>query len=86
METVKIAVSLKKPIIDMLDKMVKDNLFPSRSDFIQNALEEKIIKYNNEMSFKKTNLAVELSKLDINYEQEFSEIGFERDSEEWPQY
>jgi len=78
--TTKIAISVDKKVLQRIDKLVDQNLFPSRSRAIQIALEEKLSKID------KSRLAVESSKLNKNEEQSLAEEGFIGEINEWPEY
>ncbi len=80
MGSVKIAVSIEKKIIERVDQMVQNKVFPNRSKAFQMALEEKFIRID------KSRLAVECSKLDISKEQTLADEGIKGDIEEWPEY
>ncbi|HET54133.1 MAG TPA: CopG family transcriptional regulator [Ignavibacteria bacterium] len=78
--TTKIAISVDKKVLQRIDKLVDQNLFPSRSRAIQIALEEKLSKID------KSRLAVESSKLNKNEEQSLAEEGLIGEINEWPEY
>ena len=80
MRTAKVAISLEKELLEKLDFMVRNQLFPSRSYAIQIALKEKLKK------MEANRLALECAKLDPKFEQELAEEGFAQDIEEWPKY
>lgn len=76
----KIAITLDELSISELDRLVIENVFRNRSQAIQEAVSEKLQR------LKKTRLTTESLKLDSEFEKEFSEIGFESDVAEWPEY
>jgi len=78
--TTKIAISVDKKVLQRIDKLVDQNLFPSRSRAIQIALEEKLSKID------KSRLAVESSKLNKIEEQSLAEESFFGEINEWPEY
>ncbi len=80
MKTAKIAISIDKETLMKLDRLVGSKVFPNRSRAIQEAVKEKINR------IEKNRLAQECSKLDTQYEQEFSEEGFDMEINEWPEY
>ena len=63
-----------------LDRLVRERIFPNRSRAIQEALEEKINKLEN------NKLALECEKLDPREEQKLAEEGFALEQEKWPDY
>lgn len=78
--TTKIAISVDKKVLQRIDKLVDQNLFPSRSRAIQIALEEKLSKID------RSRLAVESSKLNKSEEQSLAEESFLGEINEWPEY
>jgi len=80
MATAKIAITLEEKLLKDLDLLVKEKVFPNRSNVIQEAVREKLNKLN------KMRLATECSKLDPSYEQSLAEEGFSEELENWPEY
>lgn len=80
MSTVKVAISIEQNILEKVDQMVKNKVFPSRSRAIQKAIEEKVTRMN------RSRLAKECSKLDVKFEQSLAEEGISGEIEEWPEY
>jgi len=80
MSTAKIAITLEEKLLKDLDLLVKEKVFPNRSNAIQEAVREKLNKLN------KMRLATECSKLDPGYEQSLAEEGFNEELETWPEY
>ncbi|MHB8969024.1 MAG: ribbon-helix-helix domain-containing protein [Pirellulaceae bacterium] len=76
----KVAVSLEGTTLDRLDQLVRDAVFPSRSQAIQIAVEEKLER------IERSRLARECSKLDPAYERALAEEGLSEDLSEWPEY
>ena len=76
MTTSKIALTIDQTTLNRLDSLVKLHLFPNRSRAIQEAVEEKIERIKN------GRLARECAKLDPDFEQELSEVGFETEMDE----
>jgi metal-responsive CopG/Arc/MetJ family transcriptional regulator len=76
----KIAISLDENTVERLDRLVKENLFPNRSQAIQAAVEEKLAR------LKRSRLARECAKLDPKVERALAEEGLSRDLSEWPEY
>jgi Arc/MetJ-type ribon-helix-helix transcriptional regulator len=63
-----------------VDRLVEEDLFPSRSRAIQEALKEKLER------IERGRLARECATLDPAYEQELADEGIEQDLKEWPKY
>jgi metal-responsive CopG/Arc/MetJ family transcriptional regulator len=80
MPTTKIAISIDKLLVQKIDQLVYKHIFPNRSKAIQQAVEEKINR------FDKIRLARECSKLNTDFEQSLAEEGLKEDFEEWPEY
>ena len=58
----KVAVSLEETTLDRLDRLVERSVFPSRSQAIQIAIEEKLDR------IERSRLARECAKLDRDFE------------------
>ena len=80
MPTAKVAISIEKATLEQLDRLVHDNVFPSRSRAIQEAVEEKLSR------LKKTRLAEECAKLDREAEQSMAEDTLSGELSQWPGY
>lgn len=76
----KVAVSLDKSTLDRVDQLVRESVFPSRSQAIQTAIEEKLEKMD------RSRLARECAKLDPEFEKTMAEEGLSQDLAEWPEY
>ena len=76
----KIAISLDALLVERLDRFVKEEVFPNRSQAIQAAVEEKLAR------LKKSSLARECAKLDPRFEKALAEEGLSEDLSEWPEY
>jgi metal-responsive CopG/Arc/MetJ family transcriptional regulator len=79
MAKVKVAIMLDKASLDRVDKLVRESLFASRSQAIQEAIEEKLARLD------RRRLAHECAKLDPAFEKALAEEGLE-DISEWPEY
>jgi len=80
MNVAKVAISLDQRLLQKLDSLVAGRIFRSRSEAIQIAVKEKIIRLEH------TRLAQECAKLDPIHEQQMAEEGFAKDLSEWPEY
>ena len=76
----KIAITIDELTLDRLDELVEQSMFPSRSQAIQEAVEEKLAR------LKRTRLARECAKLDPSFEKALAEEGLSEDLSEWPEY
>ena len=76
----KIAITLEESILERLDGLVEQSMFPSRSRAIQEAVEEKLAR------LKRSRLARECAKLDPAFEKALAEEGLSEDLSEWPEY
>ena len=76
----KIAITIDESTLDRLDELVEQSMFPSRSQAIQEAVEEKLAR------LKRTRLARECAKLDPSFEKALAEEGLSEDLSEWPEY
>ncbi|MBI5562053.1 MAG: ribbon-helix-helix protein, CopG family [Deltaproteobacteria bacterium] len=80
MRTAKIAISMDEQVLAELDRLVKTRVFPSRSNAIQTAVQEKLARV------ERARLARECSKLDPKFEKAMAEEGFAAELDEWPEY
>lgn len=76
----KIAITLEETLLTRLDRLVEDQRLPSRSRVIQEAVAEKLAR------FDRTRLARECAKLDPVEEQRLADEGLAGDASEWPEY
>lgn len=80
MGTTKVAITLDKKILDRLDSLVKNRVFPNRSKVIQKAVEEKLKR------LERSRLARECAKLDPTLERAMAEEGISEELSQWPEY
>ena len=80
MSTAKVAITIDGQLLKKLDLLVKEKAFPNRSNIIQEAVREKLVRIN------KSRLAKECAKLDPQFEQSMAEEGLSKDFESWPEY
>jgi metal-responsive CopG/Arc/MetJ family transcriptional regulator len=69
METAKVAISIIRKTLKRLDRLVKGQVFPSRSKAIQEPIEDKVNRLEG------TRLSRECAKLDPLAEQAMAEDG-----------
>ena len=72
----KIAITIDDNLLKQLDLMVKSKVYPNRSKAIQDAVADKLKR------FERTRLAQECAKLDPDYEQNIAEGGFSMEIDE----
>ncbi len=76
----KIAITLEEKYIKELDHLVESRHYQSRSQAIQEAVEEKLQR------IKRVRLSRECAKLDPSFEKAIAEEGITEDMNEWPEY
>jgi hypothetical protein len=80
MARTKIAISLDAHTLRRLDQLVAEAVFPSRSQAIQIAIEEKLVR------LERSRLACECAKLDPAFEKALAEEGLSEDAATRPAY
>ena len=80
MARAKVAVSLDSGTLQRLDRLVRRKVFPSRSQAIQEAIEEKLGR------LERTRLARECARLDPRQEKALAEEGMSEELGAWPEY
>ena len=76
----KIAITLDDGIVGRIDTLVHKREYPNRSQAIEEAVREKLIR------LERSRLAREVSKLDPEFERSLAEEGLSQDHVEWPEY
>ncbi|HQF53223.1 MAG TPA: ribbon-helix-helix domain-containing protein [Thermoleophilia bacterium] len=76
----KIAITVDEGTLSAVDRLVAERRFPSRSQAIQEALDEKLARMT------RSRLAEECAKLDPELEQALAEEGMGTELTEWPEY
>ncbi len=76
----KIAITLDGKYIQELDHLVNSRYYQSRSQAIQEAVEEKLQR------IKQVRLSRECLKLEPSLEKAMAEEGISEDMKEWPEY
>ena len=76
----KIAITLDEQFVGELDRLVDKHVFQSRSQAIQEAVSEKLLR------MKRTRLAEESAKLEPTFERALSDEGLAEDMQQWPEY
>jgi len=76
----KIAITLDEEYIEQIDKLVGKHVFKSRSQAVQEAVNDKLQR------IKRSRLSKECAKLDPVFEKAIAEEGLNEDIDEWPEY
>jgi metal-responsive CopG/Arc/MetJ family transcriptional regulator len=80
MARTKVAISLDESTLGRLDKLVQKQVFPNRSQAIEEAVAEKLAR------LERSRLAQECAKLNPTFEKALAEEGLSEDLAEWPEY
>lgn len=80
MSKLKVAITLEAALLDQVDTLVRERRFPNRSQAIETALAEKLVRLS------RARLARECEKLDPVEERRFAEEGLREDLKSWPAY
>jgi metal-responsive CopG/Arc/MetJ family transcriptional regulator len=80
MSATKVVISMDKPLLQQLDRLVKSRSFRSRSHVVQEAVAEKISRMDRGA------LERECAKLDPESEQEMADEGLITEISAWPKY
>ncbi|MHB0978678.1 MAG: ribbon-helix-helix domain-containing protein [Thermoleophilia bacterium] len=76
----KIAITLDEETLGEIDRLVSEHRFPNRSQAIQEAVDEKLVRLSQ------SRLAHECAKLDPDHERALAEEGMGGELAEWPKY
>jgi len=80
MPKTKVAITLDQQTLNHLDRLVQEQVFPNRSQAIQQAISEKLERLD------RSRLARECAKLDAAFEKTLAEEGLSGDLPQWPEY
>lgn len=80
MRVAKIAITMEATLLKRVDRLVRRAVYPNRSKAIQEAVAEKLAR------FEHTRLALECAKLDPKEERDLADIGLCLEESEWPAY
>lgn len=80
MGAAKIAISIDSQLLNQLDELVHERKFANRSQLIQRAVEEKLLR------LRKTRLAKELAKIDRKAERQLANEHLAAEAGLWPEY
>ena len=76
----KIAITIDGRFLGELDRLVEKRVFQSRSQAVQEAVSEKLLR------LRRTRLAEESAKLEPAVEKAIAEEGLQEDVKSWPEY
>ncbi|MGH7960528.1 MAG: CopG family ribbon-helix-helix protein [Candidatus Binatia bacterium] len=76
----KVVISLEESTLERLDQLVAQSVFPNRSQAIQEAVEEKLVRLDG------SRLARECAKLNPAFEKALAEESLSEDTTGWPEY
>jgi Arc/MetJ-type ribon-helix-helix transcriptional regulator len=80
MNTSKIAITIDKNLLLQVDRLVAQKRFPNRSQAIQAAVREKLVRLGG------SRLARESARLNPQFEQKLADEGLAFEAGEWPEY
>jgi len=80
MAKVKVAVTLDEKTLAEVDQLVEQQIYPSRSQAIQEAVRAKLDRIQSRR------LAEECAYLDPTFEKALAEEGLSTELEQWPEY
>ena len=80
MPKAKVAVTLDSGLLERVDRLIKAERFPNRSQAIESALAEKLER------LERGRLSRECAKLNPKEEQALADEGLAADSNPWPEY
>ena len=80
MSAAKVAITIERDILTKVDRLVRQHVFPNRSQAIQQAVSEKLSRMD------KTAFANECAKLNPKQERALADEGLSAEIAEWPKY
>ena len=80
MSAAKVAITIERDVLTRIDRLVRQHVFPNRSQAIQQAVAEKLTRLD------KTALSRECAKLDRKQERALADEGLSAEIAEWPEY
>ena len=80
MSVAKVTISIKSNLLKKVDRLVKERVFSNRSQAVQSAVEEKVLRLDS------NRLARECAKLNKSEEQSLADLGLAGEAEEWLEY
>jgi Arc/MetJ-type ribon-helix-helix transcriptional regulator len=79
-ETTKVAITIDHALLAQLDALVEQQVYPSRSKAIQEAVRDKLAR------LERSRLARECAKLDPRFEQALADEALSQELNAWPPY
>ena len=80
MSVANIAITVEEGLVERVDRLVRERVYPNRSRAIQDAVADELRRMD------RGRLARECAKLDPEFEQAFAEEGIGSEIAQWPQY
>jgi Arc/MetJ-type ribon-helix-helix transcriptional regulator len=80
MGAAKVAITIEQDLLERIDRLVEQRMFPNRSRAIQEAVRDKLERLG------RGRLARECAKLDRAVERKMADEGLAGDLEEWPEF
>jgi metal-responsive CopG/Arc/MetJ family transcriptional regulator len=80
MGAAKIAITMDGILVEQVDRLVRERVYPNRSRAISDAVADKLRRMD------RGRLARECAKLDRKFEQALADEGMGSDIEQWPEY
>lgn len=80
MSVAKIAITMDRGLVEQVDRLVREHVYPNRSRAIQDAVADKLRRMD------RGRLARECAKLDPKLEQALAEEGIGAEAASWPEY
>jgi metal-responsive CopG/Arc/MetJ family transcriptional regulator len=80
MGAAKVAITIEQDLLERIDRLVEQRMFPNRSRAIQEAVRDKLERLG------RGRLARECAKLDRTVERKMADEGLAGDLEEWPEF
>ncbi len=80
MSAAKIAITMEEGLLEQVDRLVLEKVYPNRSRAIQEAVADKLRRMD------RGRLARECAKLDPNFEQALADEGIHSEAGQWPEY
>ncbi len=80
MSVAKVTISIESNLLKRVDRLVKERVFSNRSQAVQSAIEEKVLRLDT------NRLARECAKLNKTEEQSLADLGLASEAEGWLEY
>ena len=80
MSRAKVAITLEQTVLERVDRLIEEQVYPNRSRANEEAVEAKLER------LERTRLARECSKLNPAFEKVLAEEGLSEELTDWPEY